>query len=275
MKKLLFISSTLLLALLSSCGGDDDNVKPDDKIVEPLDTVVIPVDTIVIDTTTKSQDDLHAIFNELLISHVSETGVVDYNGFNTERALLQSYLDTLKANEPQGDWSDDRELAFWINTYNAHTIELILEEGIPKSIQDINEGKPWDLEIVPIGNSVYTLNDIEHVIIRGADDYNEPRIHFALVCAAISCPKLLNEAYSEDNLEARLQSQAVTFINNTAKNEITSTDLKLSMIFNWFGEDFENGDINAYIRQFSNTAFVNDNNIEFLEYNWALNDTEL
>lgn len=210
----------------------------------------------------------HAIFDDLLKKYVSTTGKVNYNGFKTERAKLQSYLVLLKNNEPKSTWSRNEKLAYWINTYNAFTIELILKNNQPKSIMDINNGKAWDLKFAEIGSSTFSLNNIEHDIIR--KQFSEPRIHFACVCAAKSCPKLLNQAYTEDNINAKLDDQTRNFINNPERNQIADGNLKVSELFNWYASDF--GEVNGYIRKYSTKSFKDDKKIEYLPYDWSLNN---
>ena len=95
-------------------------------------------------------------------------------------------------------WTETEQLAYWINAYNAFTVELILDHYPVASIRDIKEGVPfinsvWDIDFIKIEGKTYSLNDIEHRILRR--EFDEPRIHFAIVCASISCPKLRNEAF--------------------------------------------------------------------------------
>lgn len=210
----------------------------------------------------------HLAFDELLKKYVSGTGKVNYQGFKTERTKLQSYLTELKDYEPKASDSKNKKLAFWINVYNAFTIELILKNNIPSSIMSINNGKAWDVAFVEIGTKKYTLNNIEHDIIR--KQFPDPRIHFACVCAAKSCPKLLNTAYTEANINSKLDEQAKYFINDTSKNQISDGNLKISQLFNWYASDF--GEVNSYIRKYYSGTFKDDKKIEFLEYDWSLNN---
>ena len=94
----------------------------------------------------------------------------------------------------------------------------------------------WDIKFIPLGDKTYALNEIEHEIIR--KEFNEPRIHFVLVCAAISCPVLLNEAYISAKLDQQLQHQGELFINDPSKNSIKVNKANVSQLFNWFGDDF-------------------------------------
>jgi hypothetical protein len=210
----------------------------------------------------------HDEFDALLRKYVTSTGKVDYNGFKADRTKLQNYLKNLKDNEHDASWSRNKKLAYWINMYNANTIELILKYNIPSSIMNINNGKAWDLAIVEVGSKKHSLNQIEHDIIR--KQFGDPRIHFACVCAAKSCPKLLNLAYTEFNLNAKLDEQTKNFINNSARNQISDGKLVVSSLFDWYASDF--GDVNAYIRKYYNGSFKDDKKIEYMDYDWSLNN---
>jgi len=210
----------------------------------------------------------HDKFNALLKENVTSTGNVNYQGFKNSPSF-QEYLDELSANEPDTDWTTAKKLAYWINVYNAFTIKLICDNYPVNSITDISNGKPWDKKFINIGDKTYTLNEVEHTIIRGR--FNEPRIHFACVCAAKSCPRLLNEAYTEDKIWGQLTRQAKYFINKSGKNSVEPGELKLSQLFSWYADDF--GDVNEYIKKYySEDDFEADEEIEFLEYNWTLNE---
>lgn len=131
----------------------------------------------------------------------------------------------------------------------------------------MHDGKPWDVKWIKIGDKTYSLNNIEHDIIR--PKYKEPRIHFAVNCAAKSCPPLLNKAWTASNLETNLANQAQKFINNTKYNQLSASTVKVSRIFDWYKEDF--GDLINYLNQFSSTKINATAKISFIEYDWALN----
>jgi hypothetical protein len=181
----------------------------------------------------------HSLFDALLRRHVAH-GRVDYDAFARAPAFSR-YLDQLAAAEVQRLDEKDR-LAFWINAYNAFTIELIDRHHERESIRNIDKtlgilkGKgPWQEKIVRAGGALYTLDEVEHGIIRKA--FHEPRIHFALVCAAVSCPPLRSEAYTGERLEGQLQDQARTFLlSEPAKNRVDAAAgvVYLSPIFGWY-----------------------------------------
>lgn len=210
----------------------------------------------------------HQAFDELLKNYVTESGRVSYKGLLKNKSKLDSYTSLLSKNTPQRSWSSSEELAYWINAYNAYTLKLIVDHYPVKSITDIKNGKPWDDKWIKIGDKTYSLNNIEHDIIRPR--FEEPRIHFAVNCAAKSCPKLLNRAYTALNLEDKLTQQTEAFINNTQMNTISNKKVKLSKIFEWYGEDFE--DLIGFINRYSTTKVSPKAQIEYAEYNWSLNE---
>ena len=165
-------------------------------------------------------------------------------------------------------WSRNKSLAFWINAYNANTIKLILKNYPIKSIMDLNNGKPWDVKWIKIDQRTLSLNNIENDIIR--PNYSEPRIHFAVNCAAKSCPPLLNKAWTEGNLNSNLERQTKSFINNPIYNTITSSNVEVSKIFDWYRKDF--GDLKSYLNKFSSSKIGKNTSVNFKTYDWNLNN---
>ena len=136
-----------------------------------------------------------------------------------------------------------------------------------KSIKDIAGGKPWDKKFIKLDGKTLSLNDIENGIIR--KDFNEPRIHFAVNCASISCPKLLNKAYTAGNLNSLLESQTKRFINDNSMNMISATKPEISNIFDWYKVDF--GNVITFLNKYSDTEIESSAKISYKEYNWNLN----
>ena len=209
----------------------------------------------------------HAEWDFLLRRFVNTQGRVNYAALKKEERKLDNYLNILRENPPAPDWSKAEELAYWINTYNAFTIKLILEHWPVSSITKLHGGKPWDVKWIQLGDKKYSLNQIENEIIR--PKFKEPRIHFAVNCAARSCPPLLNQAWTPRNLEPMFERQARLFINDPAYNKIQPHVAQLSKIFDWYSEDF--GDLVAFINRYSKVKLRPDAQITFLEYDWALN----
>ncbi len=133
----------------------------------------------------------HAIWSELVKRFVSKNGFVDYKGFKNNETKLDEYLALLSFHTPSNDWTDQQKLAYWINAYNAFTVKLILKNHGVASIKDIKtDSSPWKIPFFKIGSEEFTLDKIEHEILR--KQFQEPRIHFSIVCASFSCPKLSN-----------------------------------------------------------------------------------
>ena len=221
----------------------------------------------------------HSLWDNLLHTHVDNDGNVNYEGFLKDREKLTLYLKLISENAPNETyWSKQEQLAYWINAYNAFTIELILMHYPIPSIKEIGSSiqipfvnTPWDITFIHINGEDYDLNNIEHSILR--KNYNEPRIHFAINCASKSCPKLRNEAYTESKLEGQLQEQAMIFINDDQKNTIANDRIEISKIFSWFSGDFEkNGTLIQFLNQYSNVVINEDASITYKNYDWGLNN---
>ncbi|WP_299120122.1 DUF547 domain-containing protein [uncultured Winogradskyella sp.] len=210
----------------------------------------------------------HSRWNKLLQQFVSENGNVDYKKIRDDRFQLDIYIDILTHNMPTEEWSKNEKLAYWINAYNALTIDLIRRNYPLESIKDIKD--PWDQRLWEFGDKWLNLNDIEHKILRKMD---EPRIHFAIVCASESCPKLQNEAFTVDNLEAQLTNATKEFLVDTSKNELSQNNIKLSKIFKWFKKDFEQGgSLIDFLNQYSEVTISSSAKKSFKDYNWDLNE---
>lgn len=221
----------------------------------------------------------HGQWTALLQKHVNDKGLVDYKGFIADSTNLNNYLQLLSSHAPAKDWSREEKLAYWINAYNAFTIKLITLHYPLKSIKDIGPGTqiifvntPWDKPFFSIGGKSMTLNTIEHKILR--KQFTEPRIHFAINCASISCPKLLNVAYEAVSLDTQLTAQAKDFLADTDKNKVSADNPQLSSIFKWFNGDFKKTGLSkiGFINQYTPLR-INDNaNLDYLDYNWHLNE---
>ncbi|CAH1000417.1 hypothetical protein LEM8419_01570 [Neolewinella maritima] len=208
----------------------------------------------------------HSAWNDLLQQHVAASGRVDYQGFQQDEPKLDDYLGTLARETPGPNWSRQEALAYWINAYNAYTIKLILDNDIPASIRDIE--KPWDQRWIKLAGKTYSLNQIEHDIVRPT--FKEPRIHFALVCAAKSCPPLPNQAFTAENLEQLLERRTRAFIRDEERNVTQEAVVRVSPLFDWYAEDF--GNVKDYLNKYLATEIPASKEITFLDYDWSLNN---
>lgn len=221
----------------------------------------------------------HDTWDQLLKKYVSRDGFVDYRGFRQEQAALDSYLRTLEDSPPnKATWSEEAQIAYWINAYNAYTIALILQHYPLESIKDIGSSiqipfvnTPWGIKFIKIGGEAYDLNNLEHGILR--KEFDEPRIHFAVNCASYSCPELRAEAYTGEKLYQQLDEQARIFINDTRKNRITTEKAELSKIFSWYSGDFSDDmSVEEYINQYATTKITKSTKVTHMDYDWKLND---
>lgn len=230
------------------------------------------------DIKTDAKPVSHEIWNELLKKHVSDIGKVNYKGFQKDISTLDKYLKTLSDNHPNPDsWTKEERLAYWINAYNAFTVKIVLKHYPVKSIKDITSfnipmvHSVWDLKFIEIEGHKYDLNNIEHQILR--KKFDEPRIHFAINCASVSCPNLLNEAYLPESLEKQLQKQAVAFVNDNSKNKLGQEEIEISKIFSWFKGDFtKKGTLVDFINQYAEEKISKNVSVDFLSYDWNLNE---
>lgn len=211
---------------------------------------------------------LHQSFDALLQKYVSEEGQVNYVGLKSDKKALNAYCKLLTENPVQDAWTREQKMAYWINAYNAYTLKLIVDNYPTKSIMNFDGGKTWDVRRIKLGSKKYSLNNIENDILR--PQFKDPRIHFALNCAAKSCPPLWNHAYTADNLEATLTARTKAFVNNPKYNEIHTNDMKISKIFEWYAADF--GDVKNFLNQHSKTWIKRSASVVFYEYDWGLNE---
>lgn len=209
----------------------------------------------------------YSIWDNLLRKYVSSNGKVNYKGLQQDKSKLIAFLTILSSNAPNSTWSKPEKLAYWINVYNAFTVKLIVDNYPLKSITDLD--KPWDKKFIKIGNTSYSLGDVENNILR---KMGEPRIHFAINCASVSCPNLLNTAYIPQKLEKQLSTSTKTFLLDKSKNRIAENPMQLSKLFEWYKGDFEGGNVIKFINKQLNQSIDESTPIKYLEYNWGLNE---
>jgi Protein of unknown function, DUF547 len=244
-------------------------------------------------------DHAHKAWDDILHQHVKvaaggNASRVDYSGMMKDHAQLKAVLDDYaKVTRAEFDgWTKAQQQAFLINDYNALTVEKILTRypGI-KSIRDFGTvfGNPWKDKFFRLFGEPATLDTIEHEILRKPGLYDEPRVHFAVVCASIGCPMLRNEAFTADKLEAFYEDGMKRFLSDRTRNRYdpVSHALQVSMIFKWYGGDFEKGNkgftsLKQAMARFADEladkpedrAVVREQkaDITFLDYDWSLND---
>lgn len=219
----------------------------------------------------------HSPWSDLLAKYVEDGGLVNYQGFINDKEELESYLETLSSNAPGDSWTENEKLAYWINAYNAFTVKLIVDNYPLESIKDLNPtisvptvNSIWSKEWFQIGGQDFSLDRIEHKILR--KEFEEPRIHFAVNCASISCPVLRAEAYTADEVDRQLDEQTRIFLNDPSRNTITEKRVEVSKIFSWFGGDFKKGQsLVEFIDQYTKVDIAENAKVRFMKYDWNLN----
>jgi len=240
----------------------------------------------------------HSQWDDLLKSHVVELGEghatqIDYDGMLREREPLGVYLEQVSQVSRQTFevWPKIEQLAFLINVYNAATVELILTE-YPRldSIKDLGSlfRSPFSRKSISLFGELMSLNHIEHELIRGPNGFGDPRIHFAVNCASIGCPALSVEVYSRANLEQQLEKATAMFLADSTRNRIEGNILRVSKIFDWYEEDFEQGwrgteSVSEFVALYADVLGLtsditarlqgNEFRIRYLRYDWNLNST--
>lgn len=218
-------------------------------------------------------------YNGLLKDYVKPvvSNGIKYNGVNYDKWQFdkrhKKVRQALQNTDPSQLRSQRERLAFWINAYNFFTIDLIIQRGERDSIKDLGGvlETPWQRFRWSIGGNEYTLDNIEHDIIRKIGD---PRIHFAVNCAAKSCPDLRREAYTTEKIDKQLDEQVRLTFANTTKGFAKVKDknsIVLTKVMDWYEEDFSNGKLQIWMEQWKPELVDPKTSIGFFSYDWSLN----
>ncbi|MCG8403918.1 MAG: DUF547 domain-containing protein [Phycisphaerales bacterium] len=236
----------------------------------------------------------HRLWDQALRKFVDAEGLVDYASFSKSKAF-QNYLERLSKADAAGLENDKERLAFWINAYNALTIQGVLKT-LPQdqkawreySIKDqkVNGQTLWKGMKFKVGGGRWSLDEIEHEIIRKQDGLRDPRIHVALVCAARGCPPLWNRAYTGKEVDEQLASAMRRFVKNR-KNCLIDRDkrvIRISKVFEWYRKDFTDPgfspraeSVAAFLAMsvddpaLSRTLRTYDWRLKYFDYDWKLN----
>ncbi|WP_375238510.1 DUF547 domain-containing protein [Aurantibacter sp.] len=280
MKQIIYI---LTVILITSCGSKKTAIVAAQTTVKEIETptdnnsteISLVTDGTIDDNGISETVELvaiekfdHSIFNKLLKKLVTQNGLVSYKGFKNNAKTLRDYIALLSKYTPTENWTKADKLAYWINAYNALTIDLIIRNYPLKTIKDIKN--PWDQRLWKFGDKWINLNDIEHKVLRKMD---EPRIHFAIVCASFSCPKLQNKAFTAFNLDEQLTNATKEFLSDSNRNKISTNNIEISKIFQWFSKDFkQNGDVINFLNQYSEIEISSKAKKSYMTYNWDLNE---
>jgi len=231
----------------------------------------------------------HAPWARLLEAHLEQGeggapnrfdyGALKANG--EDRAALRSYIASLEATDPDV-LSRDEAFAFWVNLYNALTVEVVIDHYPVASIRDIAISPglfstgPWGKKLVTVAGRELSLDDIEHGILR--PDFGDSRVHYAVNCASVGCPDLASRPYTGDELDAMLDRAARAYVNSPRGARVENGRLTASSIFKWYMKDFggtEEG-VLAELRKYAGpdlaAALENVSGVASYDYDWSLND---
>ena len=281
MKKfLLLIAAIVGVSAIASCSN---SVNSTQNSVETADVADVQI--------AANQSLNYQDYAEVLQTYVNDDGLVDYNGLQANREQLDRFNQSLGNISPEtyAAWNEAEQIAFLTNAYNAFTLQSIIDQNpIKDSIRDISG--VWNRRKFALAGKEVTLDNIEHDILR--KDFNEPRIHVALVCAAMSCPPLRNEPYLPEQLDAQLDDQTAEFATSPHGFNLDRQNKRvyLSSIFKWYGQDFEqtygiedkfngNDKQRAVLNYFSPTLNPQEREfleqegyrVKYLDYDWSLN----
>jgi uncharacterized protein DUF547 len=275
--------------------------RKDDVILHPTSFILVLLLALAAGSAQAQFDHEHKAWTALLKKHVvlidgGKASQVRYAEFQKDRAQLKSYTAALSAVSEQEfrGWSRDQRLAFLLNAYNAHMIELVLTRypGI-QSVWDFGKvlNNPFKRRFFTLLGREFSLDMIEHDTIRARGAYDDPRIHMAVNCASIGCPMLREEAYVTARLDAQLDAQVARFLSDRSRNRYNpeANALEMSEIFRWYAGDFTSGlkgiksREQLFAQHASRLADAPDRQqlirehkaeIRFLVYDWALNDVK-
>jgi hypothetical protein len=225
-----------------------------------------------------------------VLKKYAQNGKVNYKELCKDPDLGK-YISFLESSNPESFTNEKDRLAFWINAYKGYTLKIICDHYPVKCINDLHSGGAalgavfkttiWDKEIVVINHNATSLNNIEHKIIRPV--FKDFRIHFAVVCAAKSCPALRSEAYEGPKLDQQLDDQAMLFLSDNSKNrfDVATQKASISKIFDWYQKDFGKAKselllaISKYLPDQIRKSIQSapDNwEIDYTNYDWSLNE---
>ena len=216
------------------------------------------------------------IWDTVLTTHVDESGRVDFAALKADSGALDRFVAWVYAigpyNQPALFPSDGDVLAYHINAYNALAMYAVLDAGIPKHLNLLDRARFFKLRSVWVGGEKTNLYDYENQVIR---PIGEPRIHFAINCMAVSCPRLPQQAFRPATLEQELQAAAVEFFNDLKHTRVdhTTDTVHLSAILDFFPEDFlaVSPSLVAYANRYADPKIPEGYTVKFLDYDWTIN----
>ena len=229
----------------------------------------------------------HSAWDAFLQKHLSEKdgiNLLDYGGVSAEdRQALDDYISALAGTDILSR-NRAEQRAFWINLYNALTVQTILAHYPVESIMDIDispgvfASGPWGKKLIKVDGEEVSLDDMEHRILRPI--WKDARIHYAVNCASIGCPNLAARAFTAENAEALLDSGARAYVNHSRGAKVENGKLQVSSIYEWFKDDFGGDDVGviSHLREFADaelkTRLEGVSSVSGDDYDWNLNDAK-
>jgi hypothetical protein len=225
----------------------------------------------------------HSAYDSLLRAHVKPDGQgynrVDYRGVKAQIGALRAYIVDLQSVDPVA-LSVDEAHAYWINLYNARTLEVVADAYPVKSIKSINLGGsflfgsgPWKAKLMRVNGVELSLDDVEHEIVRAL--FNDPMSHYGLNCASYSCPNLATRAYTGANISALLRQTGTDYVNHPRGVTVNNNRITASKIYSWYAGDFGGrGNLKAHWTALAapqKAALIADARISGYEYDWSIN----
>ncbi|EEX93311.1 hypothetical protein VIOR3934_16596 [Vibrio orientalis CIP 102891 = ATCC 33934] len=223
-------------------------------------------------TATISHQEWQSFLDNYLVIDGDNT-LVKYDSVSAkDKQELNHYIDSLSAIDPR-EYALNEQYAYWVNLYNAITVDLILDDYPVKSITKLGglfSFGPWGDKAVNVTGKDLTLNDIEHRILRPI--WNDPRTHYAVNCASLGCPNLQLQAFTSDNTEQLLEKAAKEFINSDKGALISGDSIQLSSIYDWFSDDFgSKQELVQHLAKYRPELSTLNGKFSY-EYDWNLND---
>ncbi|SEL70521.1 Protein of unknown function, DUF547 [Aquimarina amphilecti] len=213
----------------------------------------------------------HNPWDQILVLNVTDEGLVDYDGVTNDVLVFYKYFRYLQNISPEDHWSKEEKLAYWLNVYNATVMKMIIDEYPIASINQIEN--PWKRKAFKSNDIRYSLDDIEHSILR---KFGDPRIHFLLNCGSMSSPRLWNRAYTSSNIDYALEERTKEFINDPQRNQINSKTVRISQLFEWYEDDFVSNhmDVIDFINEYSTITIDKQITKKYVTYDWSLNKND-
>ena len=269
------LTSSLIAFALAGCDYGASSV--DKTAAAPVESLSQTELAAVVEEAANKGSEVNAPFNVFLAKYVTQKDGINLVAYDNvseadERAL-EAYIETLSTTDISG-FSQAETQAYWYNLYNAQTVDLILNNMPLESIRQIK--RPWDQKLLTVNGQKMSLNDIEHATLR--EQFDEPRVHFAVNCASIGCPNLKMTAWEADTLDADLTQAAQDYVGSPRGITIDAEGkVDASEIFKWYKDDFGSNDkeLLTYLSQFATgstqTTLGSASKVDDWGYDWSLN----